>query len=153
MTTVGKVPLQPLDNGYQGRWLDSGYAGVPQRWLLLRSEQASHREQQTLTRNLLRESTRELKAFTRLCNRRFACQADAQAELERFDATLTLLQLTAKVVSELVFAGRAVQKRPCNLNVISTISKLTLQPAWRGWRKPGPGLGCLSLRPTITVRN
>lgn len=110
VTTVGEVPLQPLDNGYQGRWVDSSYAGVPQRWLLLRSEQASHREQKTLTRNLLRESTRELKAFSRLCARRFACQADAQAELERFDATLTLLQLTAEVVCEPVFAGRGRPK-------------------------------------------
>ncbi|EIV4462092.1 IS1634 family transposase [Salmonella enterica] len=108
--TVGDVPLQVLDNGYQGRWMDSGYAGVPQRWLLLRSEQASHREQQTLTRNLLRESTRELKAFNRLCARRFACQVDAQAELERFGASLMLLQHTAVVVSEPVFAGRGRPK-------------------------------------------
>lgn len=110
VTTVGEVPLQPLDNGYQGRWVDSCYAGIPQRWLLLRSEQASHREQQTLTRNLFRESARELKAFSRLCARRFSCPADARAELARFDASLTLLQLTAEVVSEPVFAGRGRPK-------------------------------------------
>lgn len=27
--TVGDVPLQVLDNGYQGRWMGSGYASVP----------------------------------------------------------------------------------------------------------------------------
>ncbi|MBA2138610.1 IS1634 family transposase, partial [Salmonella enterica subsp. houtenae serovar 44:z36,[z38]:-] len=100
----------PLDNGYHGRWVDSCYAGVPQRWLLLRSEQASHREQKTLTRNLLRDSIRELKAFSRLCARRFACPTDAQTELARFDASLTLLQLTAEVVREPVFAGRGRPK-------------------------------------------
>lgn len=110
VSTVGEVPLHSLDNGYQGRWVDSCYAGVPQRWLLLRSEQASHREQKTLTRNLLRESTRELKAFSRLCTRRFACPTDAQTELARFDASLTLLQLTAEVVCEPVFAGRGRPK-------------------------------------------
>ena len=36
--------LTALDNGYSGRWVTSTYAGVPQRWLLLKSEQATHRE-------------------------------------------------------------------------------------------------------------
>lgn len=93
---------------------DAGWAPVmpvsPQRWLLLRSEQTSLREQQTLTRNLLRESTRELKDFNRLCARRFTCQTDAQAEPERFSAGLMLLQHTAVVVSDPVFAGRGRPK-------------------------------------------
>ncbi|WP_290437596.1 hypothetical protein, partial [Aeromonas caviae] len=42
-----------LGNGYHGRWQHANYAGVAQRWLLVRSEQASHREQQTLAKNLL----------------------------------------------------------------------------------------------------
>lgn len=110
VATVGEVPLQPLDNGYQGCWVDSCYAGVPQRWLMLRSEQASQREQKTLTRKLLRDSTRELKAFSRLCARRFSCPADARDELARFEASLTLLQLTAEVVCDPVFAGRGRPK-------------------------------------------
>lgn len=77
---------------------------------MLRSEQASQREQKTLTRNLLRESTRELKAFSRLCARRFSCPADARDELARFEASLTLLQLTAEMVSAPVFAGRGRPK-------------------------------------------
>ena len=36
--------------------------------LLVRSEQANHREQQTL-QNLLKDSTRELKAFPNYCAR------------------------------------------------------------------------------------
>ncbi|WP_263283790.1 hypothetical protein [Salmonella enterica] len=82
--TVGDVPLQVLDNGYQGRWMGSGYASVPPTLAVLHREQTSLREQQTLTRNLLRESTRELKDFNRLCARRFTCQTDAQAEPGRF---------------------------------------------------------------------
>lgn len=31
VSTVGEVPLHPLDNAYHGRWVDSCYAGVPQR--------------------------------------------------------------------------------------------------------------------------
>ncbi|MFM4885936.1 IS1634 family transposase, partial [Aeromonas veronii] len=101
----GTQSLFALGNGYHGCWQSAHYAGVAQRWMLVRSEQASHREQQTLAKNLLKESTRELKAFAKLCARRFACQADAHAELSRFTASLMLLQLDAEVVSDPVYAG------------------------------------------------
>jgi len=55
---------------------------------------------------MLKDSTRELKAFAKLCAQRFDCQADAQAELSRFSASLMLLQLDAEVVSEPIYAGR-----------------------------------------------
>ena len=105
VATIGAQPLVALGNGYHGRWQAAHYAGVTQRWLLVRSEQASHREQQTLAKNLLKGSTREMKAFAKLCAQRFACEADAQAELARFTATLMLLQLDAKVVSDPIYAG------------------------------------------------
>ena len=66
---------------------------MPQRWLLVRSEKANHAEQKTLAKHLLGDSTRELKAFTKLCARRFACQADAEAELARFANGLKLLEI------------------------------------------------------------
>ncbi|MCC4977643.1 IS1634 family transposase, partial [Klebsiella pneumoniae] len=61
--------------------------------------------------NLLKDSTRELKAFAKLCARRFACEADAQAELSCFTASLMLLQLDAEVVGEPVYTGRGRPKR------------------------------------------
>lgn len=73
--------------------------------LVAGTQRASYREQQTLAKNLLQDSTRELKAFAKLCSQRFACQADAQAELSRFSASLMLLQLDAEVQSEPVYAG------------------------------------------------
>lgn len=111
VATIGAQPLTALGNGYHGRWQHANYAGVAQRWLLVRSEQASHREQQTLAKNLLKDSTRELKAFAKLCARRFACEADAQAELSCFTASLMLLQLDAEVVGEPVYTGRGRPKR------------------------------------------
>ncbi|MFV7564227.1 hypothetical protein ACNPAA_21120, partial [Aeromonas sp. PS2Canimalfood6] len=39
----------------------------------------------------------------KLCARRFACEADAQAELSCFTASLMLLQLDAEVVGEPVY--------------------------------------------------
>lgn len=107
VATIGTQSLVALGNGYHGCWRQSAnYADVAQRWLLVRSEQASHREQQTLAKNLLKDSTRELKAFNKLCAQRFACETDAQAELARFAVSLNLLQLEAEVVSEPIYAGR-----------------------------------------------
>ena len=111
VATLRTAPLLPLGNGYHGRWMGTDYAGVPQRWLLVHSEQASQREQKTLAKNLLKTSSRELKAFAKLCTQRFACQTDAEAELGRFRAGLTLLQLDAEAVSEPVYAGRGRPKR------------------------------------------
>lgn len=53
-----------------------------------------------MAKNLLKDSTRELKALAKLCARRFACEADTQAELSRFTASLMLLQLDSEVVAD-----------------------------------------------------
>lgn len=59
----------------------------------MRSEQASDREQQTLAKYWLKDSTLELKVFAKLCARRFACKVDTQAE--SFSASLIPMQLDA----------------------------------------------------------
>ena len=106
VAAIGEAPLTALGDGYQGRWLDADYADVPQRWLLVRSEKANHAEQKTLAKHLLGDSTRELKAFTKLCARRFACQADAEAELARFANGLKLLEIVqGHVLTEPVYAS------------------------------------------------
>ena len=47
---MGAQPLTALGNGH-GRWQRADMPfRVAQRWLLVRSEQASHREQQTLAK-------------------------------------------------------------------------------------------------------
>jgi len=111
VATISAHPLTALGNGYHGRWQSANYAGVAQRWLLVRSEQASHREQQTLAKNLLKESTRELKAFAKLSAQRFACQSDAETALRRFSDSLVLLQLDAEVVNEPMYAGSGRPKK------------------------------------------
>ena len=104
--------LEPLGEGYFGRWLDADYAGVPQRWLLVRSEQATKREQHTLDKNLLKESTRELKAFAKLCQKRFACRADAEQALRDFESRLTLLRIEAgQCLAEPVYASAGRPKQ------------------------------------------
>ena len=79
--------------------------------LLVRSEQASHREQQTLAKTCSKTVPAELKAFAKLCPTLCLWEADAQAELSCFTASLMLLQLDAEVVGEPVYTGRGRPKR------------------------------------------
>jgi transposase len=85
--------FEKIRDGYAGYWIDSDYANVPQRWLVVRSEQANKREQHTLEKRLLKESTREMKAFHKLCKQPFACQSDAQTALQDFIATLKFIRI------------------------------------------------------------
>lgn len=104
--------LSELGNGYHGYWIDSDYAQVPQKWLVLRSEQASKRERCTLEKNLLKESEKELKQFLKLCKKRFACQADAEQALAELIKTLRLLRIEeSRCISIPVFDGRGRPKQ------------------------------------------
>ena len=67
VSNVTEASLTAMSNGYHGCWVDADYAGVKQKWLILRSEQATKREQQTLARNLLKSSEKEHKQFIKLC--------------------------------------------------------------------------------------
>lgn len=99
--------LTALDNGYSGRWVTSTYAGVPQRWLLLKSEQATHREQHTVEKHLEKDSMAELKRFQKFCKKRFACEQDAKQALDEFKSSLTLLRLEGITCEACpVYAGR-----------------------------------------------
>ena len=99
--------LTALDNGYSGRCVSSTYAGVPQRWLLLKSEQATHREQHTVEKHLTKYSMAELKRFQKFCKKRFACEQDAKQALEEFMSSLTLLRLESMTCEAcLVYGGR-----------------------------------------------
>lgn len=73
-----------LENGYSGVWLDSDYGGVTQRWLLLRSEQAMKREQYTLDKRMLKDSTSSLKSFKKLTRERYSCALDARKSLNKW---------------------------------------------------------------------
>ena len=98
MATIGAQPLTALGNGYHGRWQHARLCRG--RATLVAGAQRTSQPPRAadVGQNLLKDSTRELKAFAKLCARRFACEADAQAELSCFTASLMLLQLDAEVV-------------------------------------------------------
>jgi transposase len=91
VVTLNPNTLEPLGNGYHADWVESDYAGVPQRWLRVRSEQAAAREQKTLYKRLLKESQTELKRFQKLTKTPFACQVDAERALAECVDQFTLI--------------------------------------------------------------
>ena len=53
----------PICDGYQGVWHTSHYGDVEQKWLLIRSEQATKREHHTLTSRMLKQAEVSHKTF------------------------------------------------------------------------------------------
>ena len=74
--------------GYRYQEMESAYAGIPQRWLIVYSQQAYDREYATLTKNIRRENEKMGKELWHLGNRMFACEVDAIKAVKRFDKKL-----------------------------------------------------------------
>ncbi len=87
-----------------GEWLEtrperaytevgSSYGGVKQRWLVVYTQAAHGRAEQTVNKQHLKQSQAEYKAFNALTKRSFACVADAEATLAHLQKTLKVVAL------------------------------------------------------------
>jgi transposase len=83
------VLMESLDKMSYQR-LESAYAGVRQRWVVVYSPEAYQRAIKRLERHCLKQSTAELKAFEALCRRECACSVDAEQALAEFKKTQSL---------------------------------------------------------------
>jgi transposase len=73
--------------------LGSSYGGVKQRWLVVYTQAAHGRAEQTVNKQHLKQSQAEYKAFNALAKRSFACAADAEAALTHLQKTLKVVAL------------------------------------------------------------
>jgi transposase len=73
--------------------LGSNYGGVNQRWLIVYTQAARERAEQTVNKQHLKQSQAEHNAFTALANQTFACVADAQAALVKLQKILKVVAL------------------------------------------------------------
>jgi transposase len=73
--------------------LGTCYAGVKQRWLVVYTQAAHGRAEQTVNKQHLKQSQAEYKAFNALAKRSFACAADAEAALAHLQKTLKVVAL------------------------------------------------------------
>jgi len=101
-----------LENGYSATWIASDYGDVKQRWLLVRSEQAKKREQYTLDKRMIKESTSSLKSFKKLTRERYSCALDANKALDKWLKTQDYTEISdAEIIEHAVYkqSGRPKQ--------------------------------------------
>lgn len=89
-------PLQPLDEKHLYRVLQSDYADIAQRWILVWSEEAYNRELKTLRKKYLSGSQKEAKALLSLCRETFSCQDDAEKALLAFEKKCAYIAIEHK---------------------------------------------------------
>lgn len=84
LAKANDVIWSELQDGYSGSWQESCYGGIQQRWLLVKSTQAKHREKHILDALISKKTEASLKSYKRLCRKAFACETDARAALEQW---------------------------------------------------------------------
>ena len=103
--------LEPFCEGYSGAWVDSNYGGVAQKWLFIRSAQATKRERHTLHKNILKSTEQSMKSFNKLCRQTFACNQDAEKALAQWLKEQDYVQIfDIKIIESVVYKGRGRPK-------------------------------------------
>ena len=85
--------MTDLGNGYFGKEYQTSYIGLKQRFLVIFSQSAYERESQTLRKNLLKGSEKELKTFEKLSREIFSCEKDAVKQLTKAQSKYKYLDL------------------------------------------------------------
>lgn len=89
------IPLENMEeigNGYRLVEIGSQYGNIPQRWVLVFSEQAQKREKKTLEKRIKKEIEEKGKALKNLRSKEFGCQKDALTALRSFEKKLKYLK-------------------------------------------------------------
>ncbi len=81
--------------------LGATYGGVKQRWLVVYTQGARERAEQTVDRQHLKKSEVDYKAFSALAKRTFACVADAEAALAVLQKKLKFVTLHDSQIVEI----------------------------------------------------
>jgi transposase len=100
--------------------LGSTYGDVKQRWLVIYTQAAHGRAEETVNRQNLKQSQAEYTAFNALSARSFACIADAEVALTQFKKTLKVVALHDPHIREV--AGYKGKGRPSKDRKPDTIS-------------------------------
>ncbi len=87
-------------DGYRGCWIDSGYAGVKQKWLLIQSEAAKEKEMKTLGKRLQKQTDKAIKSFIKLNKEAFSCEQDARKALAKWQKSSPIMQVNSINIRE-----------------------------------------------------
>lgn len=77
LSNIDELSWSELASGYRAAWVDSSYANVPQKWLVVHSQHATKRELANLEKRIAKSVSASEKSFKKLCRQSFSCKADA----------------------------------------------------------------------------
>ena len=100
MKSHQKDNFTPILEGYSGAWYESDYAGVQQKWLLVKSEQANKRENHTLQKSVLKSTELSMKSFKKLCQETYACKSDALKALAKWEESQEFVRVIEPLILE-----------------------------------------------------
>ena len=81
--------------------VESHYANIPQRWLIIYSRSSNEQAIETVNNQLSKEISAKEKALVKLGRERFSCQTDAKKALQTFCDQLKLVKMVAsQIISE-----------------------------------------------------
>lgn len=118
-----KEDLKEIVGGYFGIEVCSIYAGIPQRWLLVYSEQAYEREKKTLGRRVKKELEEKKKEIKALGLKEFDCECDAKQELNGIEKRFKYHKIDEiQIIEKKVKSGRG---RPKKTDLVSIKYKIS----------------------------
>ena len=94
------------------RSLGCTYGEVKQRWLVIYSPEARKRAEKTVDKQLLKQTTANLKAFQKLMKQDFACEADAKKALIAFEKKLVLTEIVDEHIKKIPHYQKAGRPKP-----------------------------------------
>lgn len=117
LANIDTLTFTELDNGYSGAFVESDYAGVKQKWLVVHSQQANKRELSSLEKRIDKSMAASQKTFKKLCAQTFSCQSDALKALELWEGKQDYAVVDASSIEEMTKHDR--RGRP-SLNAAGT---------------------------------
>jgi transposase len=78
--------------------VESHYAGIPQRWLVIYTTASHERAIQTVNNQLSKEIMAREKALVKLGKEKFTCEEDAKKALTQFSEQLNLVEMVASQI-------------------------------------------------------
>ena len=104
------IDWKEASKGYKMAAFESTYGDMPQRWLLIFSEQAYQREKKNFDRRLKSEAAVLTKALWHLGNTVFGCETDALSAVKVITKKYSFHEIAYKIVPILKNTGRGRPK-------------------------------------------
>lgn len=110
-----------LSDGYKMHVIEEDYGGIKQRWALIYSEQAYHREIVTLNKHIEKEKNEMEKKLWHLSNQSFGCEKDITKVLKPLMKKLKYHQVQYTITSILKHEKQGRPKKSDDGNVLEKI--------------------------------